>query len=303
MELNIYVDILFFVNFIIDGMLLSITAFILKKEVKVFKLILSSVVGGIYGSIIYFISINILFLILLQLSISLIMILILFSYSNLKVLLKYTVVFITMSFIFGGCILGICTFTPLGSIILINNGVSYLDVSFIAILIFGLITYILIAFLSKTFTNSNLISYYSKVEVFYNNKSVKINGFTDTGNLLNDNISGLPIVISEFNAIKILIPKELHNFFKGDFNKFSDTPISSKIRLIPYKGIWKNEGLIVCFKPDYIITTLNNKVYKSEVLIGIVDEPLSLTGEYSLLLHPDVFTNEEVWKNWKIIKH
>jgi len=90
------------------------------------------------------------------------------------------------------------------------------------------------------------------------------------------------------------LPQQLHSFFKGDFNNFNDSQFNSRIRLIPYKGVWENEGLIMCFKPDYIITTLNNKIYKSEVLIGIVTEPLSLTGEYSILLHPDIFINEEV---------
>jgi stage II sporulation protein GA (sporulation sigma-E factor processing peptidase) len=293
MEYEIYADVLFLINLIIDTMLLCATAFLLKKEIKKMRLLMASIFGALYSVVIFFIEMNTLLSFVLHILISVIMIKILFGKAKVKVLLKNTLTFIIISFIFGGCVIALYNFTPFSEIIAISNGVSYLNVSFFSLIIICVLSYLLIIFLSKSLSSSNLNTYLSKVEIYFNNNTVKLNGFTDTGNSLTDNLTGIPVVIAEFNAVKELIPMEMHSFFNGNYESELKCELKCKIRLIPYKGIWENSGLLACFKPDFLRATASNrKAYKSNVLVGVVNDSLSLTGEYSILLHPDIFINE-----------
>lgn len=307
LEVEIYADVLFFVNFMIDLMLLSLTAFFMKKEVKKRRLLLSSVFGALFAVIIFYISLqSILNIVFLLLSSSL-MIRILFPYKNLRIFIKSLFVFFIISFIFGGAANAFYYLSPSG-IVSINNGIVYLNISLVSLLFFAGIAYFLSIMLSKVLSSASLVSLYANVIIEVENTSVKAVGFTDTGNGLVDVISGIPVIIAEFDTVKDLIPNQLWSLYDGsslnpDFSSYSYNNFYKRFRAISYKGVWKNGNLLYCFKPDSVkVTTKDGITYNNQALIGVTNEKLSITSEYTVLLNPQIFYNKEGHQNEYKIK-
>ncbi len=51
--------------------------------------------------------------------------------------------------------------------------------------------------------------------------------------------------------------------------------------LIPYKSIGNENGILLGFKPDYVVMKNDEKIYVENSVIGIYDESLSNNKIYS----------------------
>ena len=51
--------------------------------------------------------------------------------------------------------------------------------------------------------------------------------------------------------------------------------------LIPYKSIGNENGILLGFKPDYVVMKNDEKIYVENSVIGICDESLSNNKIYS----------------------
>ena len=76
--MKIYIDVILFINFAFDFLLLFTTNIILKRKVKILRLILSSIIGS-FSVLTLFININSIELFLIKILISCLMILISFG--------------------------------------------------------------------------------------------------------------------------------------------------------------------------------------------------------------------------------
>ena len=81
--MKIYIDLIIIINFFFDFILLFCVSIILKRNVKIKRIVLASLIGGI-SIISLFIPFNTISLFLFKLFISIIMILTAFSYKNFK---------------------------------------------------------------------------------------------------------------------------------------------------------------------------------------------------------------------------
>ena len=98
----IYADIILLENIIMNYIIILATAIINKKEIKIFKIFLSSFIGGVYALLNYISKINLELSVLLKILLSIIMIYISFTPKSIKTLLKELLVFYLTSFTFGG---------------------------------------------------------------------------------------------------------------------------------------------------------------------------------------------------------
>ena len=125
-------------------------------------------------------------------------------------------------------------------------------------------------------------------------KMAELNALVDTGNSLIDPISQNPVIIAEFDKIKHLLPPPVTALFYDDNQDnlaaiaagFSAGGFNTRIRMIPYSAIGKS-GVIIGFRPDRveIIEDISGKERK-DVIIGICDFALSNDGEYHALMNP-----------------
>ncbi len=255
--MTIYIDLVLFLNFAFDFLLLAAVKIILKRNVSAWRLIL----GAIFGSLsifLLFLKINNLELFSFKLLISIVMLLISFGFRNIRVFFKN---FITLYFV--SAMLG-------GFLYFLNNSFAYkkegliffhkgLSINIIfLVLISPLVIYIYIK--EQKVLKNEFSNYYQLKIIFTNNYTLNITGYLDTGNNLKDPIT---------NKIVILLNKKL---------------IESKVNIrspiyVPFWAL-NTHGLIKCLKPKEVY--IENKLFKN-ILIGLSDNNFNLNGVDCLL--------------------
>ncbi|QUL98508.1 MAG: sigma-E processing peptidase SpoIIGA [Candidatus Fermentithermobacillus carboniphilus] len=131
------------------------------------------------------------------------------------------------------------------------------------------------------------------VELVVGGRTISLIGLVDTGNNLRDPVSGLPVIVVDWDSLKDVMPKEVQSFFLSTWDSISvqlyDTSISRRLRLIPYSNVSGRKGILPGFKPDRLALCEKNgtKVFK-EAVVGVSESRLSPSGLYQALLHPDL---------------
>jgi len=119
----------------------------------------------------------------------------------------------------------------------------------------------------------------------------------DSGNALLDPLSQNPVVVVEYDAVRKLIPFELHQIFQqkddqrltGELVAASDWADRFRLVMFSSVGSGSDSGLLPSFRPDeLVIYEDNGSRSTNNVVIGVVNKKLSQGGEYFALLHPQI---------------
>ncbi|MDF2593058.1 MAG: spoIIGA, partial [Clostridia bacterium] len=93
------------------------------------------------------------------------------------------------------------------------------------------------------------------------------------------------------------LPIDVQEIFEqnnqNDFNIIahimSNSDLLTRFRVIPFKSLGKENGMLLGFKPDEVQLMENNKLQSiKNIIIGIYNKKLSNSGEYNALIHPDI---------------
>lgn len=116
----------------------------------------------------------------------------------------------------------------------------------------------------------------------------------DTGYSLKEPLSQSPVIIAEFQKIRQLLPEQLKILF--DENLESDLTVLlsireesfyNRIRMIPFSSLGRNNGLLIGFRPDFVrVEGFPDE--KPDVVIGIYNDKLCRDGRYCGLLSPEL---------------
>ena len=249
--MTIYLDLVFFINFFFDFLILFGTKNILKERIKLYRLILGSLLGSL--SILFlFLKINSLELFILKILISMLMVLITFGKNNF---FKTYLYFYIISIFLGG---GMYFLNNLFSvkhngIIFINNGLS---INIIVIIIIS--PFIVYYYVKENLKYKNNISNCHIVDIYLNNKKYKLKGYLDTGNTLRDPYKNRSVILLDLTKYK--------------FN-------NKKYIYVPYKTITET-GVIKCFTVDKVI--IDNKEFNN-LLVGDIKNKFNLNNTDCLL--------------------
>ena len=260
--MKIYIDLIIFINFFFDFMLLFFVSILLKRNINIKRLILSSLIGGI-SIISLFFSFNNFTLFLFKLFISIIMILVAFSYRNFKYTFDNFIYLYMVSIFLGGFLYFLnvsFSYKNIG-LVFFHNGLS---INFIFMIIISpIILYLYIR------NNKKLKEEYSKkynVSItFFNNRNVNLFGFLDTGNCLSDPFFKKPILI---------INKGIYSF-------------SGNKILVPFNTI-NGDSIMECFIVDKVY--ISNRGFFNKVLVGISPEKFKISGV-------DIILNKNLWED------
>ena len=118
----------------------------------------------------------------------------------------------------------------------------------------------------------------------------------DTGNLLKEPITNIPVVVVEHKLLYDVIPNEIldniENILGGDLEDISDEVKSdyiSKLKVIPFTSLGKQNGILLGIKADeLIVEEMNSEKKIDKVIIGIYNKELSKKRTYSALIGIDV---------------
>lgn len=228
--MTIYIDLLFILNFIYDGLLLLTVSITLKRNISIKRILFGSLIGAL-STFIILIPFNKYLLLILKILSGLLMLIVTFKYKNIKYFINNILYLYMCSTILAG--------------FLYFLKIQFNNLSYILILIISPL--ILYLYIKEQKQLKNIVNYYKKVIItFKNNQILELNGFIDSGNKLKDPIT---------NKYIILINK---NKLKGIYNIRS--PIYVPINTV------NGNGLLECISIKNII--IDNKEYNN-YLLGI----------------------------------
>ena len=250
--MTIYVDYIFFINFLFDLILLYGINIILKRNTSRTRLLLGSIFGGL-TIFILFISINGYIYFFIKLLLGVIMLLITFSFKSFKYTFTNFIYLILLSIILGGSLFFINN--QLGNkstgIILFTNG---FNLNNIIVLLSSLLIIELYSYINKVYKN-NISNIYSVI-LYNKNQTFKLSAYLDTGNNLYDPYFNKPILILNKN---INIFKIYKNWFNKEIigkdenkSKLGLSIIASRLSfLYSFDRNWTKDYII-----SYIITNI-----------------------------------------------
>lgn len=293
MQPIIYVDILIVLNTIINYLLLLTASHLLRKEPKRLRLLLGSLLGGIYSLLILVPEMSFLLSSIIKLLLSISIVSITYKPNTIKTLIRSLSAFFSVSFIFAGIMLCIWfVFEPKG--MTYKNTAVYFNFSFINLIVIAVVSYVLVSFFNH-FTKPNAPdNHIYSVNISVLGKNLKGKGLLDTGNSLFDVFSGSPVIIVNYNFIKPILPSYLHDFFSGNYSYDSTSFVpewKKRIRMIPCASVNNSTGLLPSFKPDLV------SIYDGKQSFEVKDVQIAVSkiefsgGEYCILLNNDLFTN------------
>ena len=262
--MKIYIDVILFINFMFDFLLLLGVSMILRRNVEFYRLLLGAFVGSI--SILFlFLNISSLELFIFKIVVSIAMLITSFSYKNIRYTVRNLFYLYTLGMVLGGCLyfLNIQFSYKQTGLIFFHNSYS---INMVVLLIFSpliLYTYIKQAKkLKNNYNRSYMVDIYLTKDLM-----IKCTGFLDTGNKLTDPYKKRPIIL--LDKRKCIL----------DLNQFQMIPV-------PFKTI-QGEGVLSCISIDHLEIKGYKTVYK--VLLGIMEQGINIDGMDCLL-------NELLWE-------
>ncbi|MCL1877509.1 MAG: sigma-E processing peptidase SpoIIGA [Defluviitaleaceae bacterium] len=115
----------------------------------------------------------------------------------------------------------------------------------------------------------------------------------DTGHSLKEPLSQSPVIIAEFEEIKNLLPGCIQILFAEKLENDLSVLLSiredqfyNRIRMIPFTSLGRKSGMLVGFRPDKV--TVEGVESNTDAIIGIYNDKLCRNGRYSGLLSPEL---------------
>ncbi len=276
----IYVDILFFINFLMDTLLLATTALIAGRPVSKWRVPLAAALGGLEACILFFEPTPLLG-IPLRICLPIGMLLIAFPFERLATFGKTLLLFLTVGILFGGGIYAFYALTDAGSHMLFSGGVYYMDLPLWLLLalsfgFYGLAR--LFFFLLERRKEQGLLH---TLEI----DGSSVLALLDTGNSLYDPITLTPVALCQWDSLTLpepLLQAVLHRDTSA-LPRLSQRYPELKLRLLPYTDASGGHTLIYAFRPKrFLIDGAERRA-----LVGIVAHTLAPDGRFRALLHRD----------------
>ncbi len=297
--MTIYMDAIWFLNWIFDTCLLVWTAVLLKNQFNWIRILC----GGFIGSSIVWLYITpysyLADQVWLKSMISILMILTAFGFKSIRAFIKKLIILYGVTFTCGGILLGSHYFFSFKVTEYFdgfaNGSGSFGDpVSWI----FVMIGFPLAWHFSKKHINILELAKWNKeqrvtMKVEINGVSFDCEGLVDTGNQLLDPISGAPVAIISLYGRETLLPvpvtKLIENGIQNmnsDFTGFPDG-WQEKMRIIPCKVVGNESQLLIAFKPDVLaIKSADDYRTVQKCLISFSMQELSGEGLFDSIVHP-----------------
>lgn len=296
MEVTLYLDIFFLINFCMDLFLLWVVKKITKKDCTYKRLLLGALIGAGGICCILFVKQlkafnNVIGFIIL----SLVMIGVTYKPKSIKAFIKMLVVVYLTTFCLGGVGIGLFYYTRVGYILngIFTDGLSSFSLKLL--IITCICSYIIIKIFLKYYgKHVQAKRMFCDMKIRYEEHVIEIKGLVDTGNSVCDPFSGLPVIILESKVTKGLLPKALEELTNNS-NDLAFDEIDSeliyklKLRVIPFNTLNNNSGMLIGFKPQCVELKYNDKVkVVKNVVIALVNYKLTRDDHYQALIHPQL---------------
>lgn len=227
-----------------------------------------------------------------------------FTPKNLKLLFKYIVVFYLTSFVFGGCAFFLLYYIKPQEILYKNGfltGTYPIKIAFLGAIVGLALVSIAFKIIKNRLSKNDM---FCEIQINYRENTTKIRAMIDTGNLLKDPITKIPVIVVEKEALRGIIEgnvlnrlEELVEGVNVDLIDEIGKDYISRFRLIPFSSLGKQNGMLIGFKPDSVIIQFDGTdIKENDVIIGIYNKAVSKNGNYSGLTRTRFIREEGSFK-------
>jgi stage II sporulation protein GA (sporulation sigma-E factor processing peptidase) len=306
MVIDVYADVVFLVNFFVNGAVLWLCNALLRRRAKAWRVLLGAAVCALFYTLLLFSELREFFNVFTSFVVLAPGILTTFGFSAFG--LKGFFVNLGAAYI---CVFAI---GGLATVIAGNVGIVEIAVFLAVVSAFAGIRFLRIHMIGKMLDKKS----FCDVKVYLGDLCVNVRGLVDTGNSLVEPISQKPVIVAELAAIRDLLPPAVNAMYdNGSQNdleivarSFVEANLQNRIRMIPFKSLGNVNGVLIGFRPDKVVVSgnlgsghldsrcldsrysdsryLDSRYLDSEsdAIIGICDFKLSKDGEYQALVNP-----------------
>ncbi len=256
MKQVIYGDVYFLINFSMDFLALYLTAALRHRPAKTWRLAAGGALGGLYATLALVVIPPVLEP-FLTFTLPLLLVLVSYGYSGFFSLIKDAAAFFALSFAMGGVMTAV--YYLVGRLlasreIYINGSVEtlYSDLPLWVLALTAALA-ALISYLWGRYCKKAAAKKTVNLIIGEGGRELSLTAFCDSGNLLEEPIGRLPVILIGKEAMLSLLPPSLSPLF---FSK--DLPLEkveprylARLRFIPLTTV-DHEGLVRGYIPDYI---------------------------------------------------
>lgn len=270
----VYLDILIFLNAIIDYCLLCLSSLIIGQKIKSIRLIVAALVASLFSLVIFLPNLNPITEIFIALSSALVTTIIAFIRKNLKLFIKFYFSFLSVSISFNGLITAIWFLAKPGGMIL-KNSVLYFNISALEMIFWTIISYIIIKAVLCIIRRSSPMATRCKLTLSNYDKTLELVAMVDTGNSLKDIYTGKQVIIVGKDTAKDL---------------FGDISLIPPI-LLPYSTV---DGVSMMSAFCCKRTKINNHEIGPS-LIAVSDRNIE-ESDYKAIVNPQILIEGELYE-------
>lgn len=295
--MTIYIDVVILENLVMNYIIIYATTIILKVKIRWISILISSFIGAIYAVISYIYDFAIYSSLGLKIILSIIMVYIAFRPQNVKQMWKHIIIFYLTSFVFGGVAFALI-YVVKPQEILMKNGIFLGTYPLKTVFLGGIVGLVIIVISFQMVKNKiSKKDMYCQIKIYLYGKEITLKSMIDTGNLIKEPITGMPVIVVEHTALYETIPKEilnnLENILGGDFKKIPEEiqkEYMAKLKVIPFSSLGKQNGMLLGIKAEKVEIEKEEQILiKTDVIIGIYNKSLTKRGEYRALIGIELF--------------
>lgn len=284
--MEVYIEDVVFDNFIIDSIILLLTAKILKNKYKIIFILFSAILGVIFNVIFLFLNFSNFFSFFYKIILSVLMVLIAFGVK--RFFLNYITFLFTTFLIGGACYAISMTF---GDVEIINGSVFYnmaIPMWLVAIVV-CLIAYFVNHLINFIKENCAISDFVYQVEITYKQKIHTFKAYLDTGNTLTEN--GQPVMFITFKAFSKIFGLNMLDVLSHKFDLLNN-PHYKEI-----DGIGNKSKILLFNLENVKIIKKNKKIIIKNAIFGLSFANLEKKLNCSILLNSGLIGGE-LWINY-----
>ncbi len=278
MYYELYIDVLFGVNMIMDFFLLSLTGRLLGSHAAFWRICLGSVAGAAAVCAVIWLRLpdTVWRSVLLYGGVNSLMILISFGGRRRTDFIRSFICLYIGGFLLGGIY-------------------QWLSVNIRNFLMLSTMSYIILTLVMHLYKRLRIHkqSIYN-VTLCINGKTKAVRALNDTGNSLRDPLSGRPVSILEAGVVNELLSEQEQQMLSSmsHFQAMAETSAAAgtglKMHFIPYRSVGKKDGMMPgIFLEKMYVGGTDGYVIENPV-IAVCQEPLASDEHYQMILHPEL---------------
>ncbi|WP_169911003.1 sigma-E processing peptidase SpoIIGA [Evansella clarkii] len=301
--MHIYLDIIWLLNFLIDLMLLILTATVLKRKVSKLRLFFGALFASIYVLILFTPMESLAVNPLIKVCYSLVIVYLAFGFQRLKHFLQAWFMFYFVNFAAGGGLLGLHFFLQADTAFVKGTFATYTSglgspVSWLFVVLgFPIVYFYSKQRLEAVETEKMKYEEIYPVTVKAAGMTFHLKGFVDSGNRLEDPVTKRPVMIIDMNEAGDQFPASVVRFVSKSDLTYEELPepFEGKLTLLPYRTVGETQHFMWAVKPDNVTVYERGRSYNvKHVLIGMSNTRLSDRQDFNCLLHPKMMQKKKL---------